>query len=265
MAGTTNYAALKIRTLVREFARFPCLRTWREFSREKKLWDERTGTRKKSDFLKWMLRTWMGRGYEFKEVNRHFRSALDEQKPFARDDLNSKMLENLRISMLDLLHYEDRNSMAHSIETRLPYLDYRLVDFAFSLPHTYKIRGGQTKWLLHKVAREILPARVYGRTDKMGFSTPGQAWFQRPDARERFQHLFSRKDHPLFGFISERRLSKLRSAWKHCEAGQSISFTGESGLWRLLTTAAWLEMLEDSSWPESMPAEEETGSCMKQG
>ena len=144
--------------------------------------------------------------------------------------------------------------MANSIETRLPYLDSRLVDFASSLPHTYKIRGDQTKMLLHKVAREILPAKVYGRQDKMGFSTPGQSWFQRKESVERIRQLFSQKDHPLYEFLSERRLNKLKSAWKKCETGESISFSGECGLWRFLTTAAWLEMLADDTLPASAPA-----------
>ncbi len=256
LGGYHHYVAHKIRTLIREFARSPGPATWRALSRDRKLWEKRTGKRSKLKLPKWVLRTWSGRGHKFKKVSGHFSSTLDQQNPFPWDDLNSMMLENLRISMVDLLHYEDRNSMAYSIETRLPFLDYRIVDFAFSLPHTYKIRGDQTKMLLHKIAGEILPAKVYNRQDKMGFSTPGQAWFQRKETGERIRHLFSEKEHSLYEFLSDKKLNKLKSAWKKCETGKALSFSDECGLWRLITTAAWLEMLAEDSFPPSAPAAE---------
>lgn len=71
-----------------------------------------------------------------------------------------------------LLHYEDRNSMAHSIETRLPYLDYRLVQFAINLPTEHKINGKITKVLLRESMKNYLPESIYNRTDKIGFATP---------------------------------------------------------------------------------------------
>jgi len=77
-----------------------------------------------------------------------------------------------------LLHYEDRNSMAHSVESRLPFLDYRLVEFCLSLPDNYKIRHGKRKYLLRKALREELPKKVRQRYDKMGFATPQVVWME---------------------------------------------------------------------------------------
>lgn len=77
-----------------------------------------------------------------------------------------------------LLHYADRNSMSYGIETRLPFLDFRLVDFCMSLPDNIKIRKGHRKWLLKESGKHILPASVYHRKDKIGFETPQESWMK---------------------------------------------------------------------------------------
>jgi asparagine synthase (glutamine-hydrolysing) len=68
-----------------------------------------------------------------------------------------------------LLRYEDRNSMAHSIEARVPFLDHRLVELAFSLPPEAKVRGAETKRLLRQAMKGILPEPIRLRRDKLGF------------------------------------------------------------------------------------------------
>jgi len=75
-----------------------------------------------------------------------------------------------------LLHYEDRNSMAHSIESRTPFIDYRLVEFIQSLPANYKINDGITKRILREGLKGTLPEEVRTRMDKLGFATPEEVW-----------------------------------------------------------------------------------------
>jgi asparagine synthase (glutamine-hydrolysing) len=71
-----------------------------------------------------------------------------------------------------LLHFEDRNSMAHSVEARVPFLDYRLVEYAVNIPSKFKFRGGMSKVILREAMKSYLPDQVYFRRDKIGFSTP---------------------------------------------------------------------------------------------
>ena len=71
-----------------------------------------------------------------------------------------------------LLHFEDRNSMAHSIEARVPYLDYRLVEFCINIPSQYKFKGALTKEILREAMEPYLPSEIYKRTNKVGFQTP---------------------------------------------------------------------------------------------
>ena len=82
----------------------------------------------------------------------------------------------LATSLPMMLHYEDRNSMAHSVEARLPFLDYRLVEFVLGLPDEHKIGGGLTKRVLREGMRGVLPERVRQRADKLGFVTPEEVW-----------------------------------------------------------------------------------------
>jgi asparagine synthase (glutamine-hydrolysing) len=97
---------------------------------------------------------------------------------FTQDNFKNYLYENLVYSSLPgLLRYEDRNSMAHSIEARVPFLDYRLVEWIFSLPNEQKIHGGLTKYVMRSAMKNILPEQIRMRTDKMGFVTPERTWF----------------------------------------------------------------------------------------
>lgn len=75
-----------------------------------------------------------------------------------------------------LLHWEDRNSMAHAIEARLPFLDYRLAEFALSLPDQHKIRDDWSKAVVRSGMRDLMPEPVRLRRDKMAFVTPEEIW-----------------------------------------------------------------------------------------
>ena len=77
-----------------------------------------------------------------------------------------------------ILHDVDRNSMASSLEVRLPFLDYRLVEFSYTLPHQFKMRGKWTKYILRKSCRKYLPGKIYRRTSKMGFPAPFDKWLR---------------------------------------------------------------------------------------
>jgi asparagine synthase (glutamine-hydrolysing) len=87
-----------------------------------------------------------------------------------------------------LLHWEDRNAMSHSIEARLPFLDFRLVEFALGLPDAHKLSAGTTKQVLRAALQGVLPERVRTRQDKIGFATAEAAWM-REDRPERFRAL----------------------------------------------------------------------------
>ncbi len=82
----------------------------------------------------------------------------------------------LESSLPHLLRYEDRNSMAFSIESRVPFLDHRLVEFVFQQAPHLRIRHGWTKWVHRQAMEGLLPDAIAWRSDKVGFETPEVAW-----------------------------------------------------------------------------------------
>jgi len=99
--------------------------------------------------------------------------AVDDVPPFEATDLNTVLRRSTTVDPLPLyLRVEDRNSMAHSVEVRLPMLDYRLVEFLFGLANDWKIRGPLNKYLLREAMRDRIPEVVRTRVDKMGFPSP---------------------------------------------------------------------------------------------
>ena len=96
-------------------------------------------------------------------------------------DLRSGLMDSIARAPLPLyLRVEDRNSMAHSVESRLPFLDHRLVELAFSLGSEWKVRGHLNKYVQREAMRGRIPESVRSRVDKMGFSTGSTQWLRGP-------------------------------------------------------------------------------------
>jgi asparagine synthase (glutamine-hydrolysing) len=111
---------------------------------------------------------------EFKE-NKYFKFIKKSSNLINNTD-SLQIFEITSIQLPHLLRYEDRNSMRHSIETRLPFLDYRLVEFSISLPILMKIKNGWTKYILRKAIEDYLPPNIVWRKNKFGFEAPDKIW-----------------------------------------------------------------------------------------
>ncbi len=96
--------------------------------------------------------------------------------------------ELLNRTLSTLLRYDDRTSGALGMETRLPFLDYRMVEFAYKLPLKYKIRNGWTKYLSRSYLARHLPKTITWRKNKLGFNAPQAQWTE-DLVRERGGHL----------------------------------------------------------------------------
>jgi asparagine synthase (glutamine-hydrolysing) len=96
-----------------------------------------------------------------------------------RDAQAMQVLEITETNLPMLLRFEDKNSMRFGIETRLPFLDYRFVEFSLGLSTRVKLNKGWTKWPLRAAAKDILPATICWRKDKIGFAAPDQIWLNR--------------------------------------------------------------------------------------
>jgi asparagine synthase (glutamine-hydrolysing) len=122
--------------------------------------------------------------------------------------LYERQIDDLRFwSIPALLHYEDRNSMAHSVETRVPMLDYELVQFAINCPPRFKLRDGWTKWILRQALRGTLPEAVRLRRSKLGFATPQDQWL-RQDVRGKMRSVISDSGFRVGRILSQTKMRK---------------------------------------------------------
>ena len=100
-------------------------------------------------------------------------------------NLNESVKNHLIYKLNHLLRVEDKNAMAHSIETRVPFLDHKLVEFALTIPSHEKVQNGQVKYILKKSLENHIPEEIIRRNNKIGFETPQARWFR----EKRFEKL----------------------------------------------------------------------------
>ena len=91
--------------------------------------------------------------------------------------LNHELKSAVEKGLVTLIHYSDHVSMGHSIESRMPFMDYRLVEFLASVPACYKMHNGWTKYLARLAFDKKLPDEICWRKDKMGWPIPEEYWF----------------------------------------------------------------------------------------
>jgi asparagine synthase (glutamine-hydrolysing) len=145
--------------------------------------------------------------------------------------------ELTRTRLPALLRYEDRLSMAFSIESRVPFLDHRLVELAFALPDGVKRHAGWSKYGLRRALDGILPSGVVWRRDKKGFPTPVGNWLrdQRGAAALQLLRDPARRSRRIFPqaaldrFIGDHVGGRIDRSWQ---------------LWRVLSTELWLDAFE---------------------
>ncbi len=177
---------------------------------------------------------WMNEGWF------HNRNVLlkARQKPVSGDVLRHELKESLTTRVLpSLLRYEDRNSMAHSIESRVPFLTTKIVDFLYSLPEEHLISDeGETKAVFRKAMRGIVPDPILDRRDKIGFATPEETWMG--EAKDWLEDVLSSeraKDLPFFAtraFQSE--IQAVRQGRK--------ALTGD--VWRWINLIRWADKFD---------------------
>ncbi|CRX38757.1 Asparagine synthetase [glutamine-hydrolyzing] [Estrella lausannensis] len=111
---------------------------------------------------------------DFKRLHCELVNPLDPRAKRSFRSYAEEMLLSANLPML--LHYEDRNSMAHSVESRTPFLDYRFVEFIINLPPAFLIRGGLTKAILRDAMGGVVPKKILERKDKIAFATDEKRW-----------------------------------------------------------------------------------------
>ena len=168
LAGYVPYQIVYLRQLLREGKRQEALR---------EAWAAR-------DVLWPFLRRRLGQRRRRLDVNGLLRPAFrratyDPGYGRSQADLKERLVQDLMtFSLPCLLRYEDRNSMAFSIESRPPYLDQELVEYILHLPPAAIVHDGWSRWILREGLREELPEKIRRRRWKVGFTTPEMRWLK---------------------------------------------------------------------------------------
>ena len=161
---------------------------------------------------------------------------LDQREGWPRlSDPVSRMmaLDGLTYLPDDILIQVDRASMAVSLETRAPFLDHDVMEFAWSLPMSMKLRDGRGKWILRQLLDRHVPRELTNRPE-MGFGIPLDAWL-RGRLREWAESLLAEDRLRREGFLDPM---PIRAAWeRHVRGEASFGYR----LWSVLMFQAWLE------------------------
>jgi len=160
----------------------------------------------------------------------------------AKDLLDKLLYADSKTYLHELLMKQDQMSMAASIESRVPFLDHKLVEFTAKLPEKYKIRGRETKWILREAMKGILPEEILTRS-KMGFPVPVGNWF-----RNEFKHIVDEY------VLSERSLSRgifqndfVREIVRKHDAGENH----DERIWFLVNFEMWQRRFIDEEVAEN--------------
>jgi len=175
-------------------------------------------------------------GFEYRHYYPFMVNGIGAGEPFNLKQMEGSKMDNFlyhlifTTSLPSLLHYEDRNSMAFSVESRVPFLDHRLLEFVFLLHDEDKIHNGKTKYVMREALKPILPEAIYARTDKKGFVTPGESkWLRGP-----LKHLMD--DMSMLNQITDKKKTAavLRNYSKGDDSQASL-------VWRLVVLNYWLK------------------------
>lgn len=143
------------------------------------------------------------------------------------------LADHARNILPGLLHYGDAVSMAHSVEARHPFMDYRLVEWMFRLPTRYKLNHGETKWVLREYLRAHGQQAIGDRRDKKGYPTPTGSWLA-SDTGHEVEHLLVERRSLLHEWCEPTKIARL------IEQNRQGVIAAEHHLYKLVSTQMWL-------------------------
>ena len=174
-----------------------------------------------------MMKGWFSKDFAF---------PIDcEPGPFRTLVLSEQLERSVRVAPLPIyLRVEDRNSMAHSLEFRLPYLDYRLVKYLFALPPLEKLNGKWNKYIMRCAMVGRIPESIHKRVDKMGFPTQFSNWC-RHELRENVRDIIESTSLRSQGWLNVDNVKQ--EFEKHCRGEKDIS----TDIFRVVQLFWWME------------------------
>lgn len=166
-------------------------------------------------------------------------TVAESLNPTAGETLFDQHLTNqvLGSQLSQLLHYTDRNTMAFSLEARVPFLDHRFIDYSASMPYRLKINGMETKYVLRQAMKPHLPSEISERKDKKGFPTPLAHWLRNEEeyvrevlTEETLQKRQIMKPNSVLNMVNKHMQNRNDFAWD---------------IWRQVSLELWFQQYID--------------------
>ncbi len=167
--------------------------------------------------------------------NKYSKNNVIVDELYSSKSLKEALINHFEYKLEHLLKWSDLNSMRFSIESRVPFLDYRVVEQTLSLPSENYIKYGLTKYILREAIKGIVPEKIRLRYDKTGFETPQDEWFREDFFKEFIWNILN-NPHPLFEEFIDIDSAKLiykRHLNKEINASKDI--------WKWINLSVWLE------------------------
>jgi len=226
--GYTEYYYIYLLELLRTLSFSKFILEFNSFAKNRKI--------KKLNLLKQLIIIYLSSSFrksdKYNIFNKNFN--ISKRKKKFQNILKNSLWSSLTFSALrEYLRYEDRNSMRFSLESRLPFLDFKLVNSAFSLKNSSKIKDGFSKVVLRDIAKGKIPDVILQRKDKMGFISPQEAW-QKTILQNEFEKVFEEiNKNGIFIFINEKQIYDIYQKYKNNQ------FSDWPFIWRVYCLYKW--------------------------
>jgi len=158
---------------------------------------------------------------------------------YGSKSLYDSLLDHFEYKLEHLLKWEDRNSMYFSLESRVPFLDYRLVEKTLALSSDFKIKNGRTKHILRESLKGILPEKIRLRNDKIGFETPQDEWFREAIWQSTIKELLESES------FKNRKIVNIEKVKKLYEKHLSNEVNASNELWKCIHLELWFRQFID--------------------
>jgi len=142
--------------------------------------------------------------------------------------------------------------MRFSIESRVPFLDYRFVEYAFSMPSEMKIKEGVTKYAFRKAMEGELPQSILSRYDKIGFATPEQKWLRDKAMEEFIQDIISSESFRSRDLWNPELIKDMHDKML---SGESSGIFVGTDIWRCISVELWMRLYIEDHLAAPVPLE----------
>lgn len=165
-----------------------------------------------------------------------------DETPKAEASLQDALFRDVTEHAVEYLRVDDRASSAFSVECRHPFLDHRIVEFAFSLPSTQKIRDGWTKCVMRNAVKGIVPESIRLKRKKFGTPIPQQRWMRE---LQNIREVFASKKFRERGYFNQPSILDVFDRYCEGKLGRIEREYYQNVLWRILNLELWLEIFFD--------------------